>query len=556
MNDIVREDRAGQAALQSIKSAQVPDVTDSSYQAQVAALADHAQTAFNEVLAQYRFMGLVCGIKGPNDTDQDVTDAREAIMEAISDFLHPEGGPIHAQIGKAWREYIDLRDSPNLFDQFDTDEALIISDAIHGISMGHPADTGSYLSGIANGSRIPDVSGYVDAGVLSSDGEAYINRAAQAYQRAAQLEQTRREIAAERRRQWWNDVWSSIRSYYDENLELIRNGQWLLATGRIAIDAAIFAAEEIVIAGIVGGIIAVTGGLAAGVALALRAGVRAALSVARQGTRVVRNIRATWDFKIELRKVEPGVLYSNPIPVSISVTRKLDYEKRINVETDLTPDEARAMGEGGQGSTRPDVDPPEQGETAAAPPQDPPPYRHPRDGDPPRSREELLPNGRVPYDADDPTVFQDWWDDLSYKELNDLSTNQRTRERIAERIRNGGGEHEWLKVSQQLEHKRLGFSMREIQDWVTATRDAEGPLPTPTAAGATRWRHNPEGGGRGSGTGSRTLHNSLDALYDPPPRSRNELLRRMGYWANSYIDGGVNGLPSGLRDAINNAGGG
>gem|GEM_PF-4501871 len=111
-------------------------------------------------------------------------------------------------------------------------------------------------------------------------------------------------------------------------------------------------------------------------------------------------------------------------------------------------------------------------------------------------------------------------------------------------------------MSQQLEHKRLGFSMREIQDWVTATDVAEGPLPRPTASGATRWRHNPVGGGRGSGVGSKTMHNALDALYSPPARNRNELLRRMGYFANSYLDGGVDGLPTGLRDAIMTAGGG
>jgi len=172
-----------------------------------------------------------------------------------------------------------------------------------------------------------------------------------------------------------------------------------------------------------------------------------------------------------------------------------------------------------------------------------------------RSNEELAPGGKVPSNRNG--GFADWWDGLSHKELENLLADSDLTDKIGNRIRNGGGEHEWLKVSQQLEHKRLGFSMREIQDWVTATKDAQGPLPKPTASGHTRWRHNPEAGGSGSGPGSKTMHNSLDALYGPPPvSSRNDLLKRMGYWANSYIDGGIDGLPAGLRNAIKTAGGG
>ena len=187
---------------------------------------------------------------------------------------------------------------------------------------------------------------------------------------------------------------------------------------------------------------------------------------------------------------------------------------------------------------------------------DSPAFRHPRDGARPRSREELLPDGKVPFDKHDATVFQSWWDDLSPEELTKLTSDPALLSKINNRIRSGGEAHEWLKVSQQLEHKRLGFSMKEVQEWVTATKDAQGPLPTPTAKGDVRWRHAPEGGGRGSGTGSKAMHNALDALYTPPAQNRNELLRRMGYWANSYMDGGVDGLPAGLRDALISAGGG
>ncbi|MEL6586786.1 MAG: hypothetical protein AAFY65_15465 [Pseudomonadota bacterium] len=559
MGDLAAEDAAGQGVVRQIQSASVPDVTDASYQSQLAALGDYAQTAFNEVLAQYRFMGLVCGIPGPGEDQSDVDAAREAVMEAISDFLHPEGGPLGSQIAERYREYLDMRDATDLLDRFGENEASIITDAVRGVGgIGHPTDTGGYAQDILAGVRRPNLAPQIERGLISPEGVAYVNQAADAYEEAVRLDVMRRELAAERRRQWWAGVWAGVRSYYDENMELIRNGQWLLATGRIAIDAMIFAAEEIVIAGLVAGIIAVTGGLAAAVALALRAALRMALSAVRMGTRTVRRVTATWDFKIELRKVEPGVLYSNVSPLSISVTRKLDYEKPINVETDLTNAERQAIGEGGQGSTVPDADAGEPGTAGQGGTNldDPPAYRHPRDGDPPRSTEELVPGGRVPFSRRDPAVFQDWWDDLSYEELSRLSADEDILPQINQGIRGNGGQHEWLKVSQQLEHKRLGFSMREIQDWVTATGVAEGPLPRPTASGATRWRHNPEGGGPGSGVGSRTMHNALEGLYQPPARSRSEFLRRMGYFANSYLDGGVDGLPSGLRNGILQAGGG
>ncbi|KIC39475.1 hypothetical protein RA26_02215 [Leisingera sp. ANG-M7] len=524
-------------------------------------MGDYAQTSLNEVLAQYRFMGLICGIKGPNDSDADVTRARDALMEALSGFLELKDGPFDAEAAQSWQEYRSLRDAPDLFENFDPDEALLISDAVNRISMGHPADTGSYLPEIAEGSRTPDTSGYLASGDLSPAGQAHIDRAAAAYRRAAEFELLRRNLAAERRRQWWNGVWDKIRSYYDETMTLIDRGQWLMAYGRIQIDAAVFAAEEAIVGAIVAAIIAISGGVAAVVALALRSAVRAAISIVRLGSRTVRKVRATWDFKIELRKVEPGILYSNPMPLDVKVTRKLDYEHTVHVDRDLTPDEARAMGEGGQGSTRPDTDAPEPGSsggsdgTSAAPAEGA--FRHPREGQPPRSNEELAPGGRVPGSKRNLAAFQTWWDDLSPAELEQLFKDDDILSTINRRIRGGGEEHEWLKVSQQLAHKRLGFSMKEIQQWVTATKDAQGPLPQPTAAGHTRWRHAPEGGGKGSGPGSKTMHNALDELYrPPPPKTRTDLLRRMGYFANHYLDGGVNGLPAGLREAILNVGDG
>lgn len=168
---------------------------------------------------------------------------------------------------------------------------------------------------------------------------------------------------------YFKEIWNGVRKYYEENMALIRNGQWLLATGRLAVDAALFAAEEVVVTGIVTAIIGITAGVAAGMALMLRSAVRAMLSVVRTGTRVVHKIRANYVFRIELRKVEPGVLYSNPIPFNVTVKRKLNYRKTIDVEKDLTPDERHAMGEGAQGShVEADVDHAEAGTQGASPP--------------------------------------------------------------------------------------------------------------------------------------------------------------------------------------------
>lgn len=554
--EVRTEDRDRQADLSAITSAAAPDVTDISYQAQMAALEEYAQSAFNEVLAQYRFLGLLAGIRGPNDSEQDVEDARNAVMEALAEVLR--AGPLAEQVRNSWTDVQQKRD--NLREQINEavragnyEEELQAADSLLSeIVPGNPENqsetwhemvaAGEYREGLGRRlERVPPR--------MLQDFQELIA----AQEQLSALEDLRRSERRAAIANFFRRIWQGILDYYNENMELIRKGQWLLATGRIAVDAAVFAAEEIVVAGIVTAVIGVTAGIAAGMAIVLRSAVRAMLSVVRTGTRVVRNIRATYVFKIELRKVEPGIIYSNPIPFNITIGRKLNYEKQIDVSKDLTPNERRAMGEGGQGSLEPDVDAPEPigGARGAS---DPPPFRHPRDGQPPRSNEELAPGGRVPSNTDG--AFERWWDDLSPAELDQLSQDRNIWDRIEIGIRNGGGAHEWLKVSQQLEHKRLGFSMREIQDWVTATRVAEGPLPQPNARGLTRWRHSSPNG-RGSGPGSVTMHNALDAVYGPPPaQSRNELLRRMGYFSNHYLDNGIDSLPSGMRNAIINAGGG
>lgn len=357
-------DGEGQAALATLESAAVPDVTDNSYQAQVAALEEYAQTAFNEVLAQYRFLGLLAGIKGPNDSQEDVDAARAAVMEALEEVL--KAGPLAEQVNAGWDAVLQQKDAlqERIFEGLraggDSDALMSAQGLLDEIVKGHPHDQyEGTLEQIGSGAYRPNYDSQLEYVPPELRGD--FSKLMDAQERLAVLEDARR---AERRAavvNFFRRIWDGVKNYYEENMALIRNGQWLLATGRIAVDAAIFAAEEVVVAGIVTAIIGVTGGMAAGIAIVLRSAVRAMLSVVRTGTRVVRNVRASYVFKIELRKVEPGVLYSNPIPFNVTVSRKLDYHKEIDVETDLTPDERSAVGEGGQGSLEPDADAPESG---------------------------------------------------------------------------------------------------------------------------------------------------------------------------------------------------
>lgn len=542
---VMPTDAQAQSALSQLRSAAAPDVTtDSSYHEQLAQIGEYAQSAINEVLAQYRFLGLLGGIKGPNDTDEDVEAARNALMEALADFL--AAGPIAQQVQTLHERLQEQRSALELDRDAPPESLSAALFIVNEIAPGHPHDQSETFNERMAAQGYRD---YVDQfrDELTPSQLARVDELLQTSEQLSHLEDVRRGQRRAATRQFFADLWNGIADYYNENMELIRNGQWLLATGRIAVDVTVFALEEVVVAGIVAAIIGLTGGAAAVMALGLRAAVRLAVKAVRLGTRTVRNVNATWRFRIELTKVQPGVLYSNPSPLSVSIERRVNYDKVIDVEKDLTGEERLMMGEGGQGSTVTDPDGPEPGGVNA---DDPPPYRHPRDGDTPRSREELLPNGKIPTDP----KFESWWDDLSPKEHNILWGNGKNPDalKIRERVLGNRQTHEWLKRSQLNKLKSLGFTMREIQEFVTPTKDVHGP--DPRKPGET-WRHNPENGQKGSGRGAGTMHKSLDKIIEDA-RSRADLLRRYGYWANSWLHNGVDDLPPAMRDAILRSGGG
>ncbi len=332
-------------------------------------LAIYAQNRHNELLAQIRFLGLLAGIKGPNDTDEDVENARNAIIEALSDFLASEGGPIDKQVSENYRAYRDMLDFSS--DQFGEIEGFIIHDLVSSIGrMGHPADLATYLNSAANGEFRPDYGYLVEGGHLSHQGAAYVERAHNFYQTAAQKQQVLNEQIAERRRQWWANIWNRLKSYYHARLAEIKDGRFLTAVGKTAIDSYYFVAEEILFEGLVIAIVALTGGVAALIAAALRI----ALTVASRAARVVSlsarslkmagaddvvqaGIRQATDvvFEVKVTKVTKGEVASTPVP------QNSIYRKEIDVEKDLTREELDTIGEGGYGSTRPDADANEPG---------------------------------------------------------------------------------------------------------------------------------------------------------------------------------------------------
>lgn len=350
----------------------------------------------------------------------------------------------------------------------------------------------------------------------------------------------------------WNDCVKRWDQFWDD---FDREGL-LSAMARLQADAEFLVAELAIDVALT----VVTGGAAAAVRIVAR-------RVSTVASRVViRSVDAGTN-----SIPDAGILHTIELPdaeINDQIVRQVLDEENLRTRTDrgdLTDraevdDPGAEVPSGGSQADTPQTsrDPADIDETGESRPEDAEVVQE-VDGDvatpaQPRSRDELLPNGEVPSNVGG--EFADWWDGLSYQELQGLLQDPATTRTIGNRIRNGGGEHEWLQVQHQLEHKRLGFSMLEIQDWVTGTDVASGPLPVPLATGETRWRHNPEGGGQGSGRGSKTMHNALTALYDPPPTSRNQLLTRMGYFANHYLDGGIDGLPAGLRDAILQSGGG
>jgi hypothetical protein len=321
----------------------------------------------------------------------------------------------------------------------------------------------------------------------------------------------------------FSGLWDGFKSAYNSAIASIENGTWKTALCKLGVDAGFLIAET-----------AVGAAIAAVLTPAVAAALKFVGKVAQQGSNLVR---------IGIQATRTRIAQSNARAFA-----ERRFSRQIDTSKELTEAEKRVLGAENQGTTTatPDAGP-SQPRAAPLNPEKKPPGKDAELGaaGQPRSRVELLPGGKVPAGKD----FAPWWNSLSPAEHNMLWQDKRIQSTIRDRVLGSGGTHEWLKRSQLDRLKELGFSMEEIKAFTSPTRKTEGPNPI----SGKRWRHTNDNGATGRGSGE--MHRSLDELFEGA-KDRNELLRRYGYWANSWLDNGIDSLPPALRAPIVQAGGG
>jgi len=328
----------------------------------------YAQEAMNRIAAQYRFAGLIAGVKGPNDTDEDVDNARTKLLEAISEFFHREQTPIRQEIDRLHNEFRaeqrsldqDLIRNPNYM------QVMSLNDFLLG--GGHPSDQGpgsmEFLSGADADGGFQDR--LLGAGLDAATNARLTAQRARTKQIAA-LEVQRRAQAVQDFKNFWSGLWGSVKSYYDDKMALVAEGKYLVAAGKIVVDGVEVFHADIAIAIITAGVIAVTGGVTAAMAPLIASAVAAALRVVKVGAGVLQRSAnsmrqgiAGARFAIELRKVDVDALdmpVARPEPI---------YSHEVDVSRDLTPDERRLLNEENQGSTEATDDAGDSGDVTAS----------------------------------------------------------------------------------------------------------------------------------------------------------------------------------------------
>ncbi len=336
---------------------------------QATEVSEYAQEAMNRVAAQYRFAGLVAGIKGPNDTDDDVDAARAAVLEALSDFLNPETGPLNQEIDRLHRE---------LRAQQDALRADMMNDASAGpyslrlvddiFPRGHPNDQGAgTMDHLGQGGRDAVFDDAMYRHGLGADLRQRLTAARDKGNLIAQLETQRRAQIAAEWRAFWSGVWNKAKDYYNDKIALVREGKYLVAAGKIVVDGIEVFHVEIVVAIITAAVIAATGGVTVGMTPIIASAVAAAIRVVKVGAGVLRrsademkHAAAAARFSIELRRVDASEL-------NMPVARPAYfYSREIDVSRDLTNDEKRLLNEENQGSTEPTDDAGDPGSARAA----------------------------------------------------------------------------------------------------------------------------------------------------------------------------------------------
>ncbi|MGF1770389.1 DUF6531 domain-containing protein [Enterovibrio makurazakiensis] len=137
--------------------------------------------------------------------------------------------------------------------------------------------------------------------------------------------------------------------------------------------------------------------------------------------------------------------------------------------------------------------------------------------------------------------FNDWFDARTPEELAALYQNQGLKNKISDGLRGAGGKHEFMMVVEAPQWSRWGVKAQQVQE------DFAIPISTLNEGGLAKgWKHST--GIKGSkAPGSKTAHNELQ-LVIRNSSSLDEYKTNMRAWAEKWINGGYDSLPSGFHD--------
>ncbi|NJM83035.1 MAG: hypothetical protein HC844_11535 [Tabrizicola sp.] len=297
-------------------AAAAPDVQPGYSQLDGASCLGYAVDRVFEYGAALRFIGLLAGIKGPNDTDADVDAARAAVREALSGIgVAP---PSDAQQAHNDLEYAKIAQR-----RIEAQEGMTVEQWKMGSehaaawqAAGSPKGL-DYNRWLETGAAIP--TNVRNAQMMRRQAANDVDLARQ-YRDAAE-----RELLSS----FFPNLWESIKKAYNDAVAAIRNGTWKLALCKLAVDAG-FAVLE---AGLIAALSTI--GLAA-----VAAFLKVVAKVSQAGSKLVRiTVKATRNV------VQRGIGDPNKIDKDVV------FPKQIDTRKDLTSDEKRVLGEENQGTT-------------------------------------------------------------------------------------------------------------------------------------------------------------------------------------------------------------
>jgi hypothetical protein len=137
--------------------------------------------------------------------------------------------------------------------------------------------------------------------------------------------------------------------------------------------------------------------------------------------------------------------------------------------------------------------------------------------------------------------FNTWFDVRSSNEIAELYKIPALRGKIEDGLRGTGGKHEFLMVAEAPQWSQWGVKAKQVQEdfAISISTLNEGGL-------AKGWKHST--GLKGSKSpGSKTAHNELQKVIKGST-SLEDFKINMQPWAEKWINGGYNALPSGFHN--------